>query len=120
MQDPAGGGDKTLGLIVVKRLSVFLLSVDLVVVFFWTTGNFVPFLDGTQLMLLAVLRLVSLGLAVTAIAGLASSLLLGRGRPRPSRLAGAGGYLILALLGLSCLVLSSALAILSGGLSPSP
>jgi len=104
----------------VKRLTVFLLALGLVVVFYWTVGNFVPFLDETQLMLLSLLKALTLGLSSTSVVGLGASLLLGRTRPRSSRLAAAGGYLFLALLGLLGLVLASGLSLLSLGLGPSP
>lgn len=79
-----------------------------------------PFLDETQLMLLAMLRTLALALLASSILGLGASLLLGMARPLGSRLAAAGGYLFLALFGLSCLVFSAGLGILAGGLPPLP
>ncbi len=92
----------------------------MVVVFYWVVGNFVPFLDETQLMLLSLLRNLSLGLSSSSVVGLGASLLLGQPRARGRRLAAAGGYLLLAILGLGGLILASGLSLLSRGLGPSP
>ena len=71
--------DKPLALILVKRAAIFLFVICLVSLFYWIVGSESSFLDSTQSMLLAIMRISSLGIVVASGLGILLSLALARG-----------------------------------------
>jgi hypothetical protein len=118
--DPRQTGDareeKPLILILVKRAAIFCFVVCSISFFYWVVGSLSSYLDQTQSMLVAIMRISSLGIVVASGIGALLSIaysIAGRGSVR---LAGALGYLAAAAAGGLALAIAQSVSILSLGL----
>jgi hypothetical protein len=108
--------DKPLSMILVKRVAIFMFVICSVSFIYWVIGSFGSFLDGTQSMLLGLVRLSSLGLVVFSCLGALLSVCYAAARRYRLRIMGLAGYLVVAALGASALFLAQSVIVLSRGL----
>jgi hypothetical protein len=108
--------DKPLCMILVKRVAIFMFVICSVSFIYWGIGSFGSFLDETQAMLLGLVRLSSLGIVVFSCLGALLSVCYAAARRYRLRIMGLLGYLVVAALGASALLLSQSVIALSQGL----
>ncbi len=102
-------------LILVKRLSVLLFSLAFLSLLFWVSGNFMGFLDETELMLMRVLRYSGCALIPVSLFGLVATSAIKSERHVGQQVAGALGYLFLFVFGAAGALLSEIIHVLSAG-----
>jgi hypothetical protein len=108
--------EKPLSMILVKRVAIFMFVICSVSFIYWVIGSFGSFLDGTQAMLLGLIRLSSLGIVVFSSLGALLSVCYAAARRYRLRVMGFLGYLAVTALGVSALFLSQSVILLSQGL----
>jgi hypothetical protein len=108
--------DKPLLLILLKRAAILLWVVCAVSIFYWAIGSVRSFLDETELMLLDIARISSLGVIATAVIGLVFMFIYALSGRFNLRIKGLAGYVLVAAFGALALVLSQTMTILSRGL----
>ncbi|HTX73248.1 MAG TPA: hypothetical protein VMC79_10525 [Rectinemataceae bacterium] len=111
-----GGAPKPIALIIIKRLSVFFLSIACIALFFWYAGSFQSFLDATLIMLVRILKFSALGMIGSGGLGIAVSVLYALLRRYSLRLGGLAAYAILLLFAAACLILADGLILLHSGM----
>ena len=83
--------DKPLSMILVKRVAIFMFVICSVSFIYWVIGSFGSFLDGTQAMLLGLMRLSSLGIVVFSGLGAILSVCYAAARRYRLRIMGPSG-----------------------------
>lgn len=115
--EDAGPAGKPFSLILIKRISIFFLSLCGIELLYWYAGSFQSFLDTTQAMLMALLRWSALGLLLTTLLGLGFSAGLALARRYILRIGGIVVYLLLLLFACGASMLADSLIVLHGGLA---
>lgn len=108
--------EKPLILILVKRAAIFMYTICAVSLIYWVIGSYGSFLDETQSMLLAAVRLSSLGIVAFSAIGLVLSLGYAAARRYRLRAMGLVGYLLVLASGTAALYLAQSVIALSRGL----
>ena len=108
--------DKPIIMILVKRVAIFAFAICAVSLFYWIIGSLSSFLDETQSMLLAVIRISSLGIVAASCAGFILSFGFAAVRRYALNALGLAGYALAAILGFAALYLAQSVIILSKGL----
>jgi hypothetical protein len=108
--------DKPFIMILVKRAAILALVICAVSIFYWVVGSGESFLDETQSMLLAVMRVSSLGAIAAAAVGVIVAIFCALARRYRLGAAGLAGYAAAAAFGAAALALAQTVSVLSKGL----
>jgi hypothetical protein len=107
---------KHLSLIITKRIAIFFLVTCLISIFYLIVGSLSSFLDETQLVLLAAIRLSAYGLLSASACGILLGIALAFLGMHEARLFAFVGYVLATVLSSVFLALADTLTILSHGL----
>jgi hypothetical protein len=103
-------------MILVKRAVIFAFAICSISALYWIIGSESSFLDETQVMLLSVMRLSSLGIVSLSGIGIALSIFYAAARRYRIRVLGLGAYLLVASVGTVALYIAQSVIALSAGL----